>query len=208
MVLTRFRSEALNSLCSQDRLNLIDSIDSLQSQGINHFVSLPQIIVYSNQSSGKSSVLEAISGVSFPVKSNLYTHFPTKLVLRRASYIGARISIVPHPFRNESEKATLASFEEELDDFKGFSALIDTAKSVMGISTRSKAFVKDLLRVEISRPKRPHLTIVNLPGLIHSQTKQQTASDVQLIQEVVKSYIREPQSIILAIISAKNDFAN
>ncbi|KAJ0100657.1 Interferon-induced GTP-binding protein, partial [Diaporthe amygdali] len=208
MVLTAFRSEALNGLCSKDRIDLMDSIDSLRSQGIDHFVSLPQIIVCGDQSSGKSSVLEAVSGVSFPVKSNLCTRFPTELVLRRTSQVGARVSIVPHHSRSESEKATLASFEEELEDFEGFPTLIDTAKSVMGISTRGKTFAKDLLRVEISGPDRPHLTIVDLPGLIHSQTKQQTASDVQLIQEVVESYMKEPRSIILAVVSAKNDFAN
>ncbi|GJC90452.1 interferon-induced GTP-binding protein Mx [Colletotrichum liriopes] len=186
----------------------MDSIDSLRSQGIDHLVSLPQIIVCGDQSSGKSSVLEAISGVSFPIKSNLCTRFPTELVLRRTCHVGARVSIVPHPSRSEPEKVALSSFEEKLEDFEGFAALIDSAKSAMGISTHGKAFAKDLLRVEISGPDRPHLTIVDLPGLIHSQTKHQTASDVQLIQEVVESYMMEPRSIILAVVSAKNDFAN
>ena len=52
------------------------------------------------------------------------------------------------------------------------------------------------------------MTIVDLPGLIHSETKQQSAADVQLVLEVVRSYMTEPRSIILAVISAKNDFAN
>ncbi|GKZ52108.1 hypothetical protein AbraIFM66951_011902, partial [Aspergillus brasiliensis] len=78
----------------------------------------------------------------------------------------------------------------------------------MGISTHGKAFSNDLLRVEVSGPDRPHLTIVDLPGLIHSETKHQSAADVQLVQEVVQSYMREPRSIILAVVSAKNDYAN
>lgn len=32
--------------------------------------------------------------------------------------------------------------------------------------------------------------------------------DVQLVQYVVQSYMKEPRSIILAVVSAKNDFAN
>ena len=167
MVLTKFRSEALNGLCSQDRLDLMDSIDSLRSQGIDHFVSLPQIIVCGDQSSGKSSVLEAVFGVSFPVKTNLCTRFPTELVLRRTSHVGARVSIVPHHARRESEKVTLTSFEAKLEDFEGFSALIDTVKSVMGILVHGKTFAKDLLCVEISGPDRPYLPRVDLPGLIH-----------------------------------------
>ncbi|KAI1845364.1 hypothetical protein JX266_008459 [Neoarthrinium moseri] len=208
MVLTTFRSEALNGLCSKQRLDLMDSIDSLRSQGINHFVSLPQIIVCGDQSSGKSSVLEAISGVSFPVKSNLCTRFPTELVLRRTSHTSASISIVPHHSRSDSEKEAFASFHEELESFDGLADLMEKAKSAMGINTLGKAFSKDLLRVEISGPDRPHLTIVDLPGLIHSETKNQSAADIGLIQEVVESYMKEPRSIILAVVSAKNDFAN
>ena len=78
----------------------------------------------------------------------------------------------------------------------------------MGISTHRKAFSNDLLHVEVSGPDQPHLTIVDLPGLIHSETKQQSAADVQLVQEGIQSYMTEPCSVILAVISAKNDFAN
>lgn len=73
MVLKPFQIDALNGLCSEDQLDLLDSVDCLRSQGISHYVLLLQIIVCGDQSSGKSSVLEAISGVSFPVKSNLST---------------------------------------------------------------------------------------------------------------------------------------
>lgn len=208
MVLKGFQTDALNELCSKDQLDLLNSVDCLRSQGISHYVSLPQIIVCGDQSSGKSSVLEAISGVSFPVKSNLSTRFPTELVLRKTSQMGVSVSIVPHQARTEPERLALSSFREKLDGFEGLPNLIENAKAAMGISTHGKAFSKDLLRVEVSGPDRPHLTIVDLPGLIHSETKQQSASDVDLVQEVVQSYMKEPRSIILAVVSAKNDYAN
>ena len=208
MVLKPFQTDALNGLCSGDQLDLLDSVDCLRSQGISHYVSLPQIIVCGDQSSGKSSVLEAISGVSFPVKSNLSTRFPTELVLRKTSQIGISVSIVPHQARTESERLALSSFHEKLESFEGLPNLIDNAKAAMGISTHGKAFSKDLLRVEVSGPDRPHLTIVDLPGLIHSETKQRSASDVELVQDVVQSYMKESRSIILAVVSAKNDYAN
>ena len=208
MVLKPFQTDALNGLCSGDQLDLLDSVDCLRSQGISHYVSLPQIIVCGDQSSGKSSVLEAISGVSFPVKSNLSTRFPTELVLRKTSQMGVSVSIVPHQARTESERLALSSFHEKLEGFEGLPNLIENAKAAMGISTHGKAFSKDLLRVEVSGPDRPHLTIVDLPGLIHSETKQRSASDVELVQDVVQSYMKEPRSIILAVVSAKNDYAN
>ncbi|RPA92076.1 hypothetical protein L873DRAFT_1750965 [Choiromyces venosus 120613-1] len=208
MVLKPFYTKALNGLCSRDQLDLLDSIDCLRSQGISHYVSLPQIIVCGDQSSGKSSVLEAISGVPFPTKSNLCTRFPIELVLRKTSHTGISVSIVPHESRSESEKLSLGGFHEKLDDFDGLPTLIEKAKTALAISTHGRAFSKDLLRIEVSGPDRPHLTIVDLPGLIHSETKQQSASDVELVQGVVRAYMKEPRSIILAVVSAKNDYAN
>ncbi|KAL2018371.1 hypothetical protein VTK56DRAFT_906 [Thermocarpiscus australiensis] len=203
-----FASDALSKLCSADQLALLDAIDRLRLQGINNYVSLPQIIVCGDQSSGKSSVLEAISGVSFPVKSNLCTRFPTELVLRRASHTSASVSIVPHESRAESEQIALRSFREQLDGFGDLPGLVERAKDAMGITAGGKAFSRDILRIEITGPDRPHLTIVDLPGLIHSETKNQTSSDVELIKDVVQSYMKEPRCIILAVVSAKNDFAN
>lgn len=203
-----FDNQILDGLCSRDQLDLLDSIDRLRSEGIDHYVSLPQIIVCGDQSSGKSSVLEAISGVSFPVKSNLCTRFPTELILRKTPNVGVSVSIVPDHSRSEVERASLSSFRETLDGFDALPELIDKAKTAMAIGSFGRAFSKDLLRIEVSGPDRPHLTIVDLPGLIHSETKQQSATDVELVQEVVQSYMKEPRSIILAVVSAKNDYAN
>ena len=171
MVLKPFHTDALNGLCSKDQLDLLDSIDSLRSQGISHYVSLPQIIVYGDQSSKKSSILKAISGVSFPIKNNLCTRFPIELVLRKTPHIGVTVSIVPHYSHNESEQLFLSNFHEKLDGFDGLSTLIENAKAVMAISTYNRAFLKDLLRIEVSGPDRSHLTIVDLSGLIYSETK-------------------------------------
>lgn len=206
--MANFATDAINKLCSKEQLALLDSIDRLRLQGINNYVSLPQIIVCGDQSSGKSSVLEAISGVSFPIKSNLCTRFPTEVVLRRAPHLSASVSIIPHESRPESEQKALRGFHGQLSGFGGLPQLVENAKFAMGITPHGKAFAKDILRVEITGPDRPHLTIVDLPGLIHSGTKDQPSSDVQLIKDVVQSYMREPRCIILAVVSAKNDFAN
>lgn len=44
----------------------LDMIDNLRSIGLYQDIPLPQIAVVGDQSSGKSSVLEAISGIPFP----------------------------------------------------------------------------------------------------------------------------------------------
>lgn len=182
MVIREFDTRVVHELCSKDQLDLLDSVDLLRSQGIDHYVSLPQIIVCGDQSSGKSSVLEAISGVSFPVKSNLCTRFPTELVLRKTLKIGVSVSIVPDRSRSRVERESLSSFHETLDSFTALPALIENAKSAMAIGSLGRAFSKDLLRVEVSGPDRPHLTIVDLPGL----SIQRQSSNLQLISNSYK----------------------
>ncbi|KAK5653198.1 hypothetical protein OQA88_9096 [Cercophora sp. LCS_1] len=203
-----FDSDSLSKLCSEDQRSLLNSIDQLRLEGVDSYVSLPQIIVCGDQSSGKSSVLEAISGVKFPVKSNLCTRHPTELVLRRAPDVIASVGIVPSDSRSPEERKALLGFRQTLASLDDLSTVMDEAKLAMGISPHGKAFSRDILRIELQGPDRPQLSLVDLPGLIHAETKHQSSSDIELIQEVVKKYMEEPRSVILAVVSAKNDFAN
>lgn len=117
-------------------------------------------------------------------------------------------AIVPSQTRSKSECQQLANFRETLEDFNDFPSLIEETKEAMGLGTTTSAFSNDVLRVEISGPDRPQLTIVDLPGLIHSENKLQTAADVKLVQNMVQQYMVNRRSIILAVVSAKNDYAN
>jgi GTPase SAR1 family protein len=210
MLLKKLKTIDVEGLSSTKHLQLLNSIDKLRSQGIDHYISLPQIVVCGDQSSGKSSVLEAISGVPFPVKSNLCTRFPIELVLRKTPHTGIRVSIIRHQddASDNTNRSSIAEFEEKLDSYEDLPSLIEAAKTAMGVVTYGKTFSKDTLHIEISGPNHPHLTIVDLPGLIHSETKHQSASDVELIQGVVQRYMKKPRTIILAVVSAKNDYAN
>jgi hypothetical protein len=199
---------AVDSLRSKDEASLLDAIDLLRCQGISHYVSLPQLIVCGDQSSGKSSVLEAISGIPFPTRDNMCTRFATEVILRRAPTAGVSVAIVPSESRTDSERQSLLDFHEPLTALEDLPALIDKAKVAMGLAEMTKAFAEDVLRVEISGPDRPHLTIVDLPGLIHAENKLQTTADVNMVQQMVRSYMANRRSIILAVVSAKNDYPN
>lgn len=69
----------------------------------------------------------------------------------------------------------------------------------MNIHESGKTFSEFLNRVEILGFDRLHLTIVDLPELIHSETKQQSALDIEMVQSIVQSYMKEPQSNILGV---------
>src|SRR2546423_15351875 len=112
------------SLQSREHRDLLDLVDKLRSQGISRYVALPQIIVCGDQSSGKSSVLEAISGLSFPTKDNLCTRFATELILRRGPEASVTITIVPGDQRTDSEREKLQGFKSPTTTLEGFATIV------------------------------------------------------------------------------------
>ncbi|KAG5933887.1 hypothetical protein E4U53_000830 [Claviceps sorghi] len=195
------------ALQSKDHRNLLDIIDRLRSKGISRYVDLPQIVVCGDQSAGKSSVLEAISGMSFPSKDNLCTRFATELVLRRHINRAVKVSIIPGPDCSAGDRERLSKFSAEVDvDTPDISSVVEKAKEAMGLS-ETKVFSTDVLRVELSGPSQPHLTMVDLPGLFRAGNRDQSVQDARTVRNLVLEYVKRPRSIILAVVSAKSDFA-
>ena len=197
----------LESLQSLDARKVMDVVDNLRKTGLGSIIQLPQIVTCGDQSSGKSSVLEAITGIPFPRKENLCTRFATQIVLRRAKVDSVSVAIYPDKLRPSNERERLENVRLQLEDFNKLDELMETAMEEMGLtggnSTMPKAFSRDVLNIEISGPDRPQLTLVDLPGLIHSENKSQSKEDVEIIKAMVEDYIKEKRTIVLAVVSAK-----
>ncbi len=199
---------SLQKLQSAEQMELLDIVDSLRACGLSEIVALPQLIVCGDQSSGKSSVLEAISGIPFPKQDTLCTRFATEVILRRAANVNINVSIAPGEDKAPIDRDRLQRFRRELKTKDDFGDLLESARDEMGLSSSGKSFSNDILRIEFCGPSQPQLTLVDLPGLIHSQTKSQTAGDVQIVHNLVSRYLNNPRSIILAVVSAKYDIGN
>lgn len=196
----------LQDLQSNEQRKLLDVIDDLRAKGLSAYLDLPQLVVCGEQSSGKSSVLEAISGVPFPRKDTTCTRHATEVILRRSPTDKISVSITPNEARNATEKESLTEFHHEIDNFSQLEKAFEDARKIM--LGPSKSFSKDVLRVEICGPKQPALTIVDLPGFIQSITGNQTKQDKEMVHDLVYEYLKSPQSIILAVVSAKNEIEN
>lgn len=111
-------------LLNQD---LLDKIDKLRDLGVHEFVALPQLVVVGDQSSGKSSVLEALMDVPFPRSDKLCTRFATNIIFRSSLKTSTTVSIIPGSSRSPEEKEKLRAFKREiLAEFDG-----DTFESVL-----------------------------------------------------------------------------
>ena len=71
-------TSGLKSLQTAEEKRLFDIVDKVRTYDIHHELSLPQLVVCGSQSSGKSSVLEALSGYSFPRAEKTCTRFVTE----------------------------------------------------------------------------------------------------------------------------------
>ncbi|KAK6362559.1 hypothetical protein TWF730_000017 [Orbilia blumenaviensis] len=205
---------------------LLDKIDKLRELGVNKILALPQLVVTGDQSSGKSSVLEALTRIPFPRSSGLCTRFATEICLRRSIYSKPVIitikPAVPRHLLSEEQRIAIDAFrklvpEDELTSEK-FLEVLNEASDVMGVpqpghrpdtlKSDKRGFSDHLLSLELSGPQHAQFSVIDLPGLIRSVANKERRDDIQLIREMNVKYIKDERSIILAVLSANVDAAN
>ncbi|KAK1974209.1 P-loop containing nucleoside triphosphate hydrolase protein, partial [Colletotrichum cereale] len=192
----------------------LNQIDKIRASGIGNHVSLPQLVVCGDQSAGKSSVLERLTGIPFPRQDGLCTRFTTEIILRHSTKpLEITASIRTDSSRSCKDRETLDKYCKKIPNFSTLPQTIKEAAKLIGIrrysdSESSNAFALDALQINVSRPIGLHLTIVNLPGLISVESKEQTKRDVKIVHQLVKSYIRSPKTIILTVVQAGNNITN
>ncbi|KAI1767725.1 P-loop containing nucleoside triphosphate hydrolase protein [Hypoxylon sp. FL1150] len=201
-------SSTLEQLQSDDERQILDTVTKIRKCGLDSDLSLPQIVVCGDQSSGKSSVLEAMTEIPFPRSDNLCTRFATEINLRREADDKLTVRVIPDPNRPSNEQETIKAFCQSITDFEDLPTVMDAAKNVMGISdsesTLSRAFARDTLCIEVEGPKRPQVTLVDIPGLIRSSTKGVSDGDVATVAQITENYVKQSRTICLAVISATN----
>lgn len=96
-------------------LSTLIKVDKLREL-IGTRISLPQLVVVGDQSSGKSSVLEGITGFAFPRAAELCTRYCTQITCRRELESRVHVSIIPHNDAAAMERDTMRNFHETLTE--------------------------------------------------------------------------------------------
>jgi GTPase SAR1 family protein len=175
---------------------VFDKISRVHSHGMSLNLSVPRMAIIGDQSSGKSSVLEAITKLSFPRDKGMCTRFATLVNLQRnptlpKETLSAKI---------EGEDAFNKRFS--VIDLKDFGAVVGEAVSLLckdiGISDK-------VLELTLSGPTQSPLTIIDLPGFIRTTEDEMDKSLPEAIRNINRRFIKEPRTIILAVVPANND---
>ncbi|ETS84349.1 hypothetical protein PFICI_02374 [Pestalotiopsis fici W106-1] len=196
---------------------LLEKVDRLRDLNIGQHVPLPQLVVVGDQSSGKSSLLESLSGVPFPKDQQLCTRHATQITSRRTNgNEHVEVRIIPGPHSSEEHKKHVSGFSMKLKsslELKDqFLEILKKANERMGLradlkSENGTVFSEDVLKIEIHGPREDYLTIIDVPGIFRTTTQGTTKDDMTMVRDLVKSYIKESRTIILAVLPSNVDIA-
>ncbi|KAL8823765.1 MAG: hypothetical protein Q9191_005570 [Dirinaria sp. TL-2023a] len=172
---------------------MIEIRSMLQVVGQSNALILPSIVVIGSQSSGKSSVLEAIVGHEFlPKGSNMITRRPIELTL----------------VNNSNAEAEYGEFPAlGLGKITDFSQIQKTLTDLNLAVPAADCVSDDPIQLSIYSPNVPDLSLIDLPGYIQVSGMDQPTELKQKIADLCDKYI-QPPNVILAISAADVDLAN
>jgi hypothetical protein len=74
------------------------------------------------------------------------------------------------------------------------------------INVQMRAFSEDILKVEINGPEQEHFTVIDVPGIFQVPNPPLTTdSDVELVRNMVKKYMLNSRTVILAVLPCNID---
>ncbi|XP_048146605.1 interferon-induced GTP-binding protein Mx-like isoform X2 [Corvus hawaiiensis] len=172
----------------------IDLVDSLRALGIEKDLSLPAIAVIGDQSSGKSSVLEALSGVPLPRGNGIVTRCPLELKLKR----------VPEgqPWKG---KICYRNVALELQNASEVDRAIRQAQDV--VAGPRGAISGQLISLEVQSPDVPDLTLIDLPGIARVAVGDQPKDIGDQIKMLLKRFIGCKETVNLVVVPCNVDIA-
>jgi interferon-induced GTP-binding protein Mx1 len=182
-------------------------LDDLENLGIKEELPIPQIAVFGDQSSGKSSLLESISGIAelFPKGSGLVTRCPTKISMTKCSN--------DKSWSAEIRLPKVLVLEQDVSHIEGIvnnpKELAEKLKLAIDFVVKSAdtGFSKDSIQVIIDSPTTPNLSIIDLPGIIRTTTAGQNKSVISDVDSLLNDFMSQPETIILAVIPCNQDIA-
>ncbi|KAI0698693.1 P-loop containing nucleoside triphosphate hydrolase protein [Earliella scabrosa] len=205
---------------------LIEFVGQLRALGAHIDVELPRIVVIGNQSAGKSSLVEAISGISVPRDAGTCTRCPMECRLAHSSGEWSCQIKIRWEY-DEGKDQRLEEVEEIefgplLTDKQEVEPMLRRAQAAVlrpGVDSskfvnmtdadlqskdkKSLRFSRNVVCVELTGPDLADLSFVDLPGIVQNAD----AEIVNLIEDLVNSYIKG-NSLILVTMPMSDDIEN
>ncbi|KAI4310873.1 hypothetical protein MLD38_035820 [Melastoma candidum] len=172
---------------------LLDAVDKLRNLMVmKEGIQLPTIVVVGDQSSGKSSVLESLAGISLPRGQGICTRVP--LIMRLQN----------HPC---DEPQLYLEFEGKVVHSDEENIAVAIAVATNEIAGGGKGISNTPLTLVVKKDGVPDLTMVDLPGITRVPVHGQPENIYEQVSGMIMEYIRPEETIILNVLSATVDFS-
>ncbi|KAI9465219.1 P-loop containing nucleoside triphosphate hydrolase protein [Lactarius psammicola] len=212
-----------NSQYVAQKRKMLDAVNRLRETGAQLDLDIPIIAVLGSQSAGKSSLIEAISGITLPRASGTCTRCPTECQLSHSSepwrcVVSLRIvtdgdgKVLTQPRRLDFgdpifEKSLVTERIRRaqcaiLNPSTPFPQFLEASDD--DLEERELSFSSNSVCLEIRSRDVDDLSFVDLPGLIAGGEPH----DSRLVQRLAEEYICKESCIILSTITCETDFEN
>ena len=174
---------------------LMDKIDQVRAilSSNDHGITFPNVVVVGDQSSGKSTLLEALSLVELPKGAGIVTRCPLVLRLRK--------SLQRQVYRiHDDNKRTLLD-ESKLNILK---YIEEETKKLAG---NHKNVVHKMIELLVEDPNVRDLTVVDLPGIARNPIADQPKDIYEQTKKLIRRYIKPEGTVILCVFPANVDVA-
>lgn len=175
----------------------LDIIEMIRSELRSEHIDIPGIVVAGSQSSGKSSLLESMSGIQLPSGKNITTRVPLILRIEKINPNSTSKMIIHNQANIENgEVITPDSLNHKIIEYTNLLA-----------GDNSEVFDKPI-HVKYLQHEIPSMTLIDLPGITHISVNNSQKNIHEKTSELVKQYVKNPNVIILCVVPATDDFAN
>jgi GTP-binding protein EngB required for normal cell division len=208
---------------------VIELINNFRAAGAHFDLDLPTIVFIGDQSTGKSSVLEALSNVQLPRSDGTCTRCPTELRLSQSEghepwsckirlrwefdeKTGERLSNVtevvfgstitdPNKVSGMVSRAQVALLNPGMDSDAFVTKRM--ANPVHHKEVGQLGFTRNVCCVDVRGRNVANLTLIDLPGIIRSADREEERKNVRIVEDVIREYIKKNNAIIVCTVSMK-----
>ena len=180
-----------------ERLAKLEQIKA-HLKDVDHEFSIPGVVVVGMQSSGKSSVLESMTGLAFPRSEGMCTRVPTVVTVSKAGDGGPTgVTVASTPDFSEDVHRFEAS------DTHAFGEAIRTLTDKLAPEGR----ISDSpIYVSYKRPDGPTYSLTDLPGITFCSTVQDDVEEQTV--RLTKKHMENENALMLCVLPATEDFHN